>query len=392
MSRINNKYSKEFKLEVVKKYLNGEEGSKTLAKKMGVRSNSQIKDWVKKYKILGEIAFDFETRGRFTGSRKGRPRTKFETLEEEIKYLRMENEYLKKLRAQQKMKKTNKFQIIDEMKGKYPLSSLCLFAELSRSGYYKWKNNKTNNSSRTIQNIEITSLILKCHQEVKGIYGVERMKLYVNKHTDYPVNHKRIYRIMKENGIKSVIRKKHKTRCYQPARIAENILNRNFNEAKPLKNLTMDTTYIEVLGTRKFIYLNAVKDVSNKEIVAYEISLRNDAELVDNTIDKLFKLPLDRECLIHTDQGATYTRLKYIKRLEENGVTVSMSRRGNCWDNAPIESFFSHFKSESLYLEKVSDIETTIKIVEDYIKFYNNVRIQKKLNGLSPIEYRAKTA
>lgn len=392
MSRINNKYSKEFKLAVVKRYLKGNGGYQTVADEMKVKNDSQVAAWVKKYNLLGETAFDVETRGKTKGPLKGRPKTKFKSIEEEIEYLRMENEYLKKLRAQQKNKEINKFQIIDEMREKYSLHSLCHFAELSRSGYYKWKNRSSAPSVRTLQNAEITALILKCHEEVKGIYGVQRLHIFVNRNTSYPVNHKRIYRLMKENNITAVIRKKRKVRCYQPARIAENILNRQFNEAKPLKALTMDTTYIEVLGNKKFLYLNAVKDVSNKEIVAYEISCKNDAELVDKTLDKLFELSLDPECLVHTDQGSTYTRTKYIQKLEERGITASMSRRGNCWDNAPIESFFSHLKSESIYLSKVSDIETTKKLIEEYITFYNNTRIQKNLNGLSPVEYRTKTA
>lgn len=391
MSKINNRYSKEFKLAVVKRYLEGNGGYLTVAKEMNVKNDSQVAAWVKKFKLLGETAFDFETRGKVKGPIKGRPRTKFNSLEEEIEYLRMENEYLKKLRAQQKSKKINTFQIIDEMRKKYSLSSLCRFAECSRSGYYKWKNRTRTLSKRAEQNIEITALILECHKKIKGIYGVGRLQIYVNKNTNYQVNHKRIYRIMKENGIKSVIRKKYRYRHYQPARVAQNILNREFNETQPLKVLTMDTTYIEILGTRNFLYLNAVKDISNKEIVAYELSLSNNAELVDKTLEKLFKLSLAKNCLIHTDQGSTYTREKYIQRLESHGIRVSMSRRGNCWDNALIESFFSHLKSEALYLNKVSNMETTIEIVKNYIDFYNNERIQKKLNGLSPVEYRIQT-
>lgn len=388
----NNKYSKELKLSVVKRYLEGSGGYDTVAKELGIKNASQVYSWVKQYKILGEVAFDFETRGRFKGVRKGRPKTKFGSIEEEIEYLRMENEYLKKLRAQQKNKQINRFEIIHEMKGKYSLISLCNFAELSRSGYYKWKNKSNSLSLRAKQNSEITNLIFKGYEEVKGIYGVGRLSIYVNKYTNYPVNHKRVYRIMKENGIQAVIRKKRKTRCYTPSRIANNVLNREFDTNERLTKLTMDTTYIEILGIRKFIYLNAIKDISNKEIIAYEISLRNDSELVDKTLDKLFKLPLAKDCILHTDQGATYTRESYVKNLENHGITVSMSRRGNCWDNAPIESFFSHLKTESLYLNKVSDYETTVKAVEEYIEFYNNTRIQKKLNGLSPVEYRTKTA
>lgn len=107
---------------------------------------------------------------------------------------------------------------------------------------------------------------------------------------------------MKENGIKSIIRKKYKYRHYQAARVAQNILNREFNETQSLKALTMDIAYIEVLGTRIFLYLNATKDISNKETVVYELSLNNNAELVDKTLEKPFKLPLTENYLIHTDK------------------------------------------------------------------------------------------
>ena len=225
MSKTNNKYSKEFKLVVVKRYLEGNGGYLTIAKGMNIKNDSQVADWFKKFKLLRETAFDFETRGKFKDPTKERPKTKFNSLEEEIEYLRMKNKFLKKLWTQQKSKKINIFHIIDEMRDRYSLSSLCHFAECSRSGYYKWKNRTRTLSKRDKQNIEITVLILECHKKFRRIYGVGRLQIYVNKNTNYQVNHKKIYRIIKENGIKSVIRKKYKYRHYQPTKVAQNILN-----------------------------------------------------------------------------------------------------------------------------------------------------------------------
>ena len=136
----------------------------------------------------------------------------------------------------------------------------------------------------------------------------------------------------------------------------------------------------------------AVKDLYNGEIIAYDLSLKNDVSLVNSTLSKLFKLPIEKGCIIHTDQGSTYSRVAYCEELTEKNFNVSMSRRGNCWDNAPIESFFSHFKSESIYITETKDFESLISEIHEYIHFYNNKRIQKKLNGLSPVEYRTKTA
>lgn len=134
--------------------------------------------------------------------------------------------------------------------------------------------------------------------------------------------------------------------------------------------------------------MNAVKDLYNGEIVAYDLSLRNDIALVNSTLEKLYKLPLSKNCILR----ATYSRTAYINQLKEKGIQVSISRRGNCWDNAPIESFFSHFKSELIYLSKTNNYDNLILEISEYIDYYNNKRIQKKLNGLSPIEYRTKTA
>ena len=129
--------------------------------------------------------------------------------------------------------------------------------------------------------------------------------------------------------------------------------------------------------TLKFFVFKCSKRYFNQRNCSLELSLNNNAELVYRTLEKLFKLPLTKNCLIHTDQGSTYTREKYIQKLESHGIRVSMSRRGNCWNNAPIESFFSHLKSEELYLNELSNMETTIEIVKNYIDFCNNERIQK---------------
>ena len=142
---------------------------------------------------------------------------------------------------------------------------------------------------------------------------------------------------------------------------------------------------------RRFLYMNAVKDLYNGEIVAYELSLKNDTQLVENTLNKLLKTGLPKGCMIHTDQGFQYTRKSYCQQLKEANIIQSMSRRGNCWDNVPIENFFSHFKSELIYLVDTTDVNDLIKLIHEYIDFYNNERIQIK-TGMSPVEYRTHAA
>lgn len=192
---------------------------------------------------------------------------------------------------------------------------------------------------------------------------------------------------MKELNIRSVIRRKVYKRKFNPSIIARNVINRNFIADIPLQKLCMDITYIPIdKNARKFLYLNAVKDLYNGQIIAYDMSTRNDIELAQSTLSKLDSIGLAKDCILHTDQGFQYTRHQYSKFLEKRGIIQSMSRRGNCWDNAPIESFFSHLKTELIYLIKTNNVNELIDLVDKYIYFYNNERIQNKI-GMSPIEF-----
>lgn len=274
------------------------------------------------------------------------------------------------------------------MSGRYSIISLCVLAQVSRSGYYKWLNHSEGTSTKGKENAIIKQHIKELHTKYRGTYGRKRMCIYLNKLLDFQVNHKRVYRLMKELGLSSVIRKKVYKHRFKPSEVAQNILDRNFSADKPLQKLSMDITYIPLdKRSRAFLYMNAVKDLYNGEIVAYDLSLHNDTKLVDRTLNKLFNMGISRDCILHTDQGFQYTRKKFCSQLLDNNIIQSMSRRGNCWDNAPIENFFGHFKSELIYLTKTSDIPELTELIHQYIIFYNNERIQLK-TGMSPVEYR----
>lgn len=270
---------------------------------------------------------------------------------------------------------------------KYSISKLCKLAGVSRSGYYKWINRAEDFSDRAKENKLIKELILEIHNKYRGTYGRKRICIAINNILNFNVNHKRVYRLMKELNIKSVIRKKVYKRKFKPSSVADNILNRDFNTNNPLQKLCMDITYIPIdKSARRFLYLNAVKDVFNGQIIAYDLSLRNDVKLVQNTLNKLSKMNLSANCILHTDQGFQYTRREYSNFLKKIGVIQSTSRKANCWDNAPIESFFSHLKSELIYLVNTTDVTELTRLIHEYIHFYNNERIQNKI-GMSPIEY-----
>lgn len=240
-----------------------------------------------------------------------------------------------------------------------------------------------------MENEQLKNIIIDIYDKYKGTYGIRRICTYINKKLEFQVNHKRIYRIMRELGIKSIIRNQAYKGKSWSGRVCENILNRDFVAKRPLQKLCMDITQIAING--QVLYLNAVKDVFNNQIIAYDIGKKNNFSLVKSTLEKLFKLPLDKECILHTDQGFQYTEKKYCDMLEERGIIRSMSRRGNCWDNVPIEIFFGHLKAELIYLlNKNISCQELHRKIEKYIEFYNNERIQIKLMGLSPVEYSRK--
>ena len=200
------------------------------------------------------------------------------------------------------------------------------------------------------------------------------------------VNHKKVLRIMRELGIASIIRKKYKINRGKE-NIKENILDRNFESDKPMKKLVTDITYIPC--REKMIYLCTVIDLFNNEPVAWTVKDCQDKSLTIDTVKQLSGKHNLKGSLIHSDQGVHYRSNDYVNLLDELGVTQSMSRRGNCWDNAKAETFFSHFKCETIKLmkKKLTNIHDVKRIVDNYMDYYINIRPQRKLGGLSPSSY-----
>ncbi|MBY6267224.1 IS3 family transposase, partial [Parageobacillus thermoglucosidasius] len=229
--------------------------------------------------------------------------------------------------------------------------------------------------------------IKECHEEGKGIYGYRRVKVWLKRKHKLDINHKRVQRMMREMGIRAVIQKK---RPYygkkEPYVISDNHLNRDFPAPKPNEKWVTDITYLIFNGQK--LYLSAIKDLYNNEIVAYHISQRNDIKLGLDTLKKAIKKRNVNGLLLHSDQGFQYTSRPYNNLLKRYNIKASMSRKGNCLDNACMEDFFSHFKAECFHLYSFRTAEEVKDAVHKYIRFYNHQRFQKKLNNLSPYEYR----
>lgn len=271
------------------------------------------------------------------------------------------------------------FKIIDEMRVHSSLATLLCFSGLSRSGYYKWRIA----ISRVDSEVDITAHIKAIHS-LRPFYGYRRITMALHRE-GFVVNHKRVYRLMRKLGIQSIIRKKRRYFGKSGSIVFPNLLERNFTAQLPYKKLATDITYLPT--SSGFIYLSVVQDLCNNEVVAHALSSRNDLALVFATLDKLPEMP---GAVVHSDQGFQYTHKSYHQQLEKLQIQGSHSRKGNCLDNACVESFFSHLKAEVFLGKSVQGKDETSTLIEEYIRFYNTERFQKRLGQLSPVEYREK--
>ena len=266
----------------------------------------------------------------------------------------------------------------------FDLEVLLNQTNMARSSYYyhQKKNQLTDKYD------SIKKSIKKIYEHHKGRYGYRRITLEL-KNIGIMINHKTVLRLMNQLGIKSLIRvKKYKSYKGQEGKIAPNLLNRNFNAARPNQKWATDVTEFNVSG--KKLYLSPIIDLFNAEIVSYELSERPNFEQVVKMLKRSFKrVPKDTDLILHSDQGWQYQMKQYQAMLANTGITQSMSRKGNCLDNAIIENFFGTLKSELYYINKYKSIQQLKSAIQEYITYYNNDRIKLNLKGMSPIQYRA---
>lgn len=282
------------------------------------------------------------------------------------------------------MDKRERFEVIHELKKEFSVCRLVQLAKVSRAGYYKWTRSQEQQVTARAYVMELKGHILTIHHQ-HPYYGYKRMRTALRRE-GIMVNHKRVRRLMRELGIRSCIRKKRPFYGRKPSVVFPNILKQDFYASKPLKKLATDITYIRV--NDEFVYLSVVIDLYNNEVMAWSMSKRNDLALVHMTLDQLTTIRGMEGAILHSDQGFQYTSKAYARRLNDCGVTGSHSRRGNCFDNACIESFFSHLKTEEIYRSKPNSFNDAQQCVNRYVKFYNNHRFQTKLGERSPVEYR----
>lgn len=268
------------------------------------------------------------------------------------------------------------------------ITRLLAIAGIPRASYYKWRSTEPQRAVRHELDHELKEHMMAIHF-AHPYYGYKRMVTELGE-AGYLVNHKKVWRLMKDLGIQSVIRKKRNMSNYTPSVVYPNRLKRKFHATAPQQKMVTDITYISD-GTN-FHYLSVIQDLFNNEIVAWQLSARNDVQLVLDTVKQWTSKRDVAEAVLHSDQGFQYTSQAYNTRLEAFGVKGSHSRKATCLDNACIESFFSHLKTEKLYLEQCKSGAEIHQAVEDYIYFYNYQRFQDKLRKRAPIEYRCALA
>lgn len=272
---------------------------------------------------------------------------------------------------------------MNELRQQFPLAGLLKLSGLARSTfYYQVKLGQSVDKYLALKH-QIQTIFAR-H---KGRYGYRRITLAL-RNLGQQVNHKTVQRQMALLGLKSLVRpKKYRSYKGEVGHAAPNVLQRQFNAKAPRQKLVTDVTEFNVAG--KKLYLSPVMDLFNGEIIAFETATRPTYELVGSMLKKaLAKLKAGEKPLIHSDQGWQYRMPAYQRALRSNGVEQSMSRKGNCLDNAAMESFFAVLKSEFYHPNKFSNVEELQIGIRQYIQYYNHDRIKQKLKGLSPVQYR----
>ncbi|CRK81789.1 integrase core domain-containing protein [Neobacillus massiliamazoniensis] len=273
--------------------------------------------------------------------------------------------------------------VVFELRLEFPVRALLKLACIPKSTYYYW----VNTFDRPDKDTELKRLIETIYHEHKGRYGYRRIKDELQ-NQGHRETHKKVQRLMNELGLKSTVRMK-KYRSYKGdiGKTAPNILNRNFHAEKPNEKWVTDISEFKLFGEK--LYLSPMLDLFNGEIIAYSIDSRPKYSLVKTMLDQAFERLTDEDkLLIHSDQGWHYRMPQYQHALKEHNITQSMSRKGNCYDNAVMENFFGILKSEFLYTQEFESIEQFKRELANYIEYYNHKRIKAKFKGMSPVQYR----
>ncbi|MBU4613162.1 IS3 family transposase, partial [Achromobacter sp. GG226] len=388
-------YDAVFKLEVIERMRREQWSLSQTAAFFDVRSTDHIGRWVRQYDAGGVDAL-VSRRGHHDRTMIAkRPKVVvpdkpddeltdeqlIEKQRKELVYLRAENAYPKKARCLDPAKacgSAEKARLVTGLRQEHPLEALLTAAGLARSTFYY--QSRAAQAGDTCAGLK--ARIQALYDKHRGCYGYRRVTLALRQAGE-TINHKAVQRLMGELALKAVVRvKKYRSYRGEAGRVAPNVLQRDFQATAPLQKLATDVTEFNVRGEK--LYLSPVIDLYNGEIIAWQTAERPEFSLVSRMLDKaLAKLGPKDKPVLHSDQGWQYHMPAWHQRLAAKGVTQSMSRKGNCLDNAVIESFFGTLKAECFRLKKFASIDELKRDIDRYIHYYNHERIKLKLKGLS---------
>ena len=363
-------YSDEIKREALRLYYREGLGARRICKRLGIRCPASVRYWVINYSVFGESSFD---------RRKKRCTVTFPTanefyrycqeLDQENKRLRSENTFLS--RALDIQRPNKKYELINEWSSE-SVVKLCMLGNVSKSGFYKWKASQ-DRKEKARKYDDLLSAIREIYDASGGTYGYRRIDKALRKR-GIIVNHKRLQHILRENNLQSklyVVRKNKWTDQSEK----KNILRQDFFADKPNEKWTTDITYFHIAS--KMYYLMCIMDLYDGSIIRHEILPTMEARSAVACVKAAI---LDRQpgegLILHSDQGAQFRNREYASFLKEHGIIQSMSRAGNCFDNARIESFFGHLKAELPLMYSCSTFEEFCEALDRYISFYNKTRIK----------------
>ena len=279
------------------------------------------------------------------------------------------------------MKASVKYQVVYRHREKYSIFEMCRFFKVSRSGYYDF----VRCLKRTPKDEELAGLIGQCQESCKRTYGYRRVAIWLDRNGVHH-NPKTVLRVMQKYGLLSVIRRRKYQTYSSVLHRYPNTLNRDFHADRPNQKWVTDISYIRT--GQGFLYLSVIRDLYDLSIVSYRTSPKQTVNLVLDTIrDAKAKEKVTDGLALHSDQGFQYLSQEYFNLTISYHISPSMSRRGNPYDNALAENFFSILKTECIHRVKLRTFSEAEQVIDEYIHFYNHVRLQSKTK-LTPVEFR----
>lgn len=382
----NQKHSIDFKLEVVGKYKKGICGYKKLAREFNL-SRDTVRGWCLNPKL--QSATQMAKKNKINNDK---------DLEYYMTAAIFWEQYAKNIETElaKQGKKKLLLKTMRECLSQNPnlkTRRLCEVTGVSKSSFYYNRNN----NFQKMKDAEVLKCLNRLPEKILNRRGSKAKSRELKIRFGTAVNRKRVERICRENGLLAKNRRRKFPKDYYKQQkenkksLPKNLLNRNFESKEPLKKFCTDVSYFKT--KTGWLYLSPVLDLCGRKILCYSVSPHNNEALSKETLDKFFALGKLKGSMLHSDQGVLYTSKEWRNRLKENGVVQSMSRKGNCWDNACMEHFFGTVKVESGYDDLLKNgllsYEETKKLIDDFIYYYNNERIQQNLGWKTPSEMSA---